>query len=220
MASKDRKKLTQAMIFVLAILLLVVGITFAWYVNRRSMITLAPVIHPGNIAITGPGGTAMDSFDLSYTSNDIIVEQDGTKTVKIYRDFCIKSTEEHFELELVHTTNMKDLTFSLYKGNTDVALAGRYLNYANNENSHYHYANSDKHSINFDKYSNVQAHAEPIYWKVIGSQDSDTSQTIIEDFSGESVQYYLTNYKLEISWTENTKETDIFYVLARNVEQQ
>lgn len=219
MARKNGKKFTYSVILFFITLVILAGISFAWLVNRRAMITLAPVIHPGNISITGPGGTAMDSFDLSYTSNDIIVEQDGTKTVKIYRDFCIKSTEKKFELELVHTTNMKDLTFSLYKGNTDVALEGSYLNAANNENNHYHYANRDKHSINFDEYNNVQARAEPIYWKVSAIQDSDTSQTITENFSGESVQYYLTDYKLEISWTEATKETDIFYVLARNVEQ-
>ena len=221
MVSKDRKKLTHSMISVLAIVFLVVGITFAWLVNRRSMITLAPVIHPGNIAITGPGGTAMESLDLSYTTADIVVGQDGTKSVKIHREFCIKSTEEQFELELVHTTNMKNLTFSLYKGNdTATSLEGSYLNEGTGSSSNHHYVNGSKHSINFEKYNSVQAHAEPIYWKVNGFQQSDTNSTISENYSGEEITYYLTDYTLEISWTEATKETDIFYVLARNVEQQ
>lgn len=221
MASKDTKKLTQSMISVLVIIFLVVGITFAWLVNRRSMITLAPVIHPGNIAITGPGGTAMESFDLSYTSADIVVGQDGTKSVKIHRVFCIKSTEKQFELELVHTTNMKNLTFSLYKGNdTSTPLEGSYLNPRTGSSINHHYADDSKHSINFETYISVQPHAEPIYWKVNGYQSSDTNSAISENYSGEEITYYLTDYTLEISWTEATKETDIFYVLAKNVEQQ
>ena len=86
--------------------------------------------------------------------------------------------------------------------------------------SQYNYVNSTKHSLNFEDYSNVQAHAEPLYWKVneVLQSNKAPDHTVKEDFSGEEVTYYLTDYVLNITWIEEKKETDIFYILAKNVE--
>lgn len=210
-------------LIVVIVLSLMFGVvTYAWLFYRNSMITIAPVIHPGSIAITGPGGSAMEAFDLSYSDDEIKTEADGTKRVTINREFCVKSTAEHYKLEIVHTTNMKGLTFSLYSA-TDLnnPLLGKFLNRDDNKSSsQYNYANNTNHILNFEDYSYVQAHAEPLYWKVDGVLNSttDPEHTVKENFSGDEVTYYLTDYVLSITWIEENKETDLFYILAKNVE--
>ena len=225
MESKNSKKLTHAMISVLVVSLFVVGITFAWLVHRNAMITLAPVIHPGNIAITGPNGTAIESLDLSYTNDCISTDENGNRRVTIQRDICIKSTEEYYQLEIAYTTNMKGLEFSLYTNNDlDTPLKGKYLNLETTERAEdstflYNYAGNSKHEINYGEYSNVQTHAEPLYWKVTSTLSSNKSNTVTENFSGEEVTYFLTDYVLTVTWIEKNKETDMFYILAKNVDK-
>ena len=227
---------------IIAVVLTVVTgtIAYAWLVNHNAMITMAPVIHPGNIAITGPGGSAMEALDLSY-GDENVSDENGRKRVTVQRGICVKSTEEQFDLEIIHTTNMKGLEFSLYPaeivssggnftdGNVNYRydpsspLSGRNLNlerYTATDDGKlsHNYANQSKHGINFDSYANVQKHAEPLYWKVNGPLASDKTRTVQEDFAGETVTYYLTDYVLGITWIEENKETDIFYLVARNVD--
>ena len=212
------------LIVVIVLSLMFGAVTYAWLVYRNSMITIAPVIHPGSIAITGPDGNVMDAFDLSYSDDEITTEADGTKRVTINREFCVKSTAKRYMLEIVHTTNMKGLVFSLArKDNPSQSLEGCFLNLERRSPEgtdplQYNYANTDKHGSNFGTYSKVQDHAEPLYWKVNGVLDSDTTSTVTESFSGDDVTYYLTKYVLTITWIEENKETDLFYILAENVE--
>lgn len=220
---KEKRQYTYLIVVILLALMLGV-VTYAWFFYRNSMITMAPVIHPGSIAITGPDGSVMDAFDLSYSDDEIKTEADGTKRVTIKRKFCVKSTAEKYKLEIVHTTNMKGLVFSLAReDNSSQPLVGKYLNLERRtpegtDPLQYNYANGDMHGLNFDGYSNVQDHAEPLYWKVNGELSSDKTSTVTESFSGEKVTYYLTKYVLSITWIEENKETDLFYILAENVE--
>lgn len=212
-------------LLVVIVLALMLGfVSYAWLFHRNSMITMAPVIHPGSISITGPDGSVMDAFDLSYSDDEITTEEDGTKRVTINREFCVKSTAEHYKLEVVHTTNMKGLVFSLARKDTpDQPLEGEFLNLSHRipegtGQLQYNHADKTKHSLNFDDYENVQVHSEPLYWKVTSVLDSDTTSKVTENFSGEDITYYLTNYVLCITWIEENKETDLFYILAENVE--
>ena len=52
---------------------------------------------------------------------------------------------------------------------------------------------------------------EPAYWLADGELDAAGYQ------ESNPEQETLTYYVLEITWTETTKETDIFYLLAKNV---
>lgn len=217
---KEKRQYTFLIVVIVLVLMLGV-VTYAWLFYRNSMITMAPVIHPGSIAITGPDGSVMDAFDLSYSDDEITTEADGAKRVTIEREFCVKSTAEKYKLEIVHTTNMKGLTFSLYSGNdSKTPLPGNFLNLDKKSPSQYNYAKGDgyKHNLNFGDYSKVQDHAEPLYWKADGVLDSDKASTVKENISGEEVTYYLTKYVLSITWIEENKETDLFYILAENVE--
>ena len=124
------------------------------------MATLFTVQSPSDISILGPGGSEMASLDLKYTANEKVENK-----VTIRRVICVQSAAELHQLEIVHTTNMKDLTFNLYpasavddtmvnttvtdggfsyKYNPDHKISGKYIN-VNNMNNGYNYASASYH---------------------------------------------------------------------------
>lgn len=221
----ERKALMRLTIVALVVLLLVLGLSRAWFVNQNNITTLMQVTEPSPIAIRGPHGEALSALDMSYTDDD----KHGD-TVTIRRVVSVSSNEKKHKLEIVHTTNLKGLAFKVYAAqenaagsnsvnagnytytyNADNPIAGKYIN-EGSSTADYKYANDSKHAFNFDQYGNVQAHAEPIYWLADGEQNG-----ILRDTDNDSVaSMYLNYYVIEISWTETTKETDIFYLLVKN----
>lgn len=221
----ERKALMRLTIVALVVLLLVLGLSRAWFVNQNNITTLMQVTEPSPIAIRGPHEEALSALDMSYTDDD----KHGD-TVTIRRVVSVSSNEKKHKLEIVHTTNLKGLAFKVYAAqenaagsnsvnagnytytyNADNPIAGKYIN-EGSSTADYKYANDSKHAFNFDQYGNVQTHAEPIYWLANGSQDG-----IFRDTDNDSVaSKYLNYYVIEISWTETTKETDIFYLLVKN----
>lgn len=219
----ERKALMRLTIVALVVLLLVLGLSRAWFVNQNNITTLMQVTEPSPIAIRGPHGEALSALDMSYTDDD----KHGD-TVTIRRVVSVSSNEKKHKLEIVHTTNLKGLAFKVYAAqenaagsnsvnagnytytyNADKPIAGTYIN-EGSSTADYRYADNSKHAFNFDQYGNVQAHAEPIYWLANESQtgrDADNDSVASE---------YLNYYVIEISWTETTKETDIFYLLVKN----
>lgn len=210
-------------IVALVVLLLVLGLSRAWFVNQNNITTLMQVTEPSPIAIRGPHGEALSALDMSYTDDD----KHGD-TVTIRRVVSVSSNEEKHKLEIVHTTNLKGLTFKVYAAqenaagsnsvnagnytytyNADKSIAGKYIN-EDSSTADYKYANDRKRAFNFDQYDKVQAHAEPIYWL------ADESQTGRDADNDSVASKYLNYYVIEISWTETTKETDIFYLLVKN----
>ena len=111
-----------------------------------------------------------------------------------------------------------------YKAN---ALNGTYINKADTTDSSYKYAvdnsnNNSKHEKNYGDYNNVQSHAEPIYWLTDESLTADLQNDVEVEVTenGQTVKKnnHRTYYVCEISWTETTKETDIFYILAETAD--
>ena len=225
--NKERKMLVRLAVAAIVVLLLVLGLSLAWFVNQNNIETLLEVRPPAEIAIRGPHGEALTELDMSYTDAD----KSGDK-VTIRRVISISSETEKHKLEIMHTTNLKGLTFKIYPATENAStggdtvkdgkysytydksnpLKGAYIN-QKNEAAEYKYASGSYHSRNFDSYSNVQTHAEPIYWLADEEQigiERDQNTTTVKD-------KYLNYYVVEISWTETTKETDLFYLLAKNV---
>lgn len=222
-----RKKLYGSIAAILVVVVLIAGFSYAWFYNKTDMATLMKISPPSNISILGPGGKEMTSLDLNYTAAD----KDANNKVTVRRVICVQSEQsvEHYKLEIVHTTNLKGLTFNLYpvsKSKTGILVnddgeyyfdaakpvAGSYIN-LESTSSGYKYADDTKHNQNYSDYTNVQTHAEPVYWLVKDdlSPDKDT------DIQIEDKSYHRTYYVCEVTWTETTKETDIFYILAKTV---
>lgn len=221
----ERKALMRLTIVALVVLLLVLGLSRAWFVNQNNITTLMRVTEPSPIAIRGPHGEALSALDMSYTDDD----KHGD-TVTIRRVVSVSSNEEKHKLEIVHTTNLKGLTFKVYAAqenaagsnsvnagnytytyNADKPIVGTYIN-EGSSTADYKYADNSKHAFNFDQHGNVQAHAEPIYWLADGEQNGMHRDTDNDSVASEYLNYYV----IEISWTETTKETDIFYLLVKN----
>ena len=226
-----KKKLIISVAAILAVAAFIAGLTYAWFYNQTDMATLMKISPPSNISILGPNGSELDSLDLNYTSDN--KDEDGKVTVR--RVICVQSEEsvKKFKLEIVHTTNLKGLTFNLYpvaengsesvtdsgktyKYNPTSRIDGEYLNLGNSSGNNYKYANEAQHNTNYNTYSNVQSHAEPLYWLVNTPLSADINITV----TIETKNYHRTFYVCEVSWTETTKETDIFYILAKTADQQ
>lgn len=228
----DKRKLAFSVIVLLLAALLTAGLVYAWFVTKMDMATLIEVKAPSDISILGPGGSEMASLDLNYTDSD----KDENGKVTIRRVICVQSASEYHKLEIVHTTNMKGLTFKLYKASEVTAgtpensvtdsghtysydstpIAGKYINPDTTGSSDYYkYADASKHSYNYGTYNQVQKHAEPIYWLA----EDDLQATTGNKIEVAGTECYRTYYVCEVTWTETEKETDIFYILAKNVNK-
>lgn len=227
--SKGRQQRRLALI-VGAVCIAVVGITGAWLINRANIATLFTVSKPSTIAVKGPNGEEMAQLDLSYTDEN--KDENGKVTIK--RVISVVSDQKQHKIEIAHTTNLKGLNFEVHKA-TDVTkdsttgqytynyneasdkISGEYLNWDKDKSKNdYNYAVDNnaadsKHDSNYSDYQNVQTHAEPLYWLETG-----TTEVIAKNTDG----LFLQNYVITISWIEtgSTKETDLFYVLAKNIE--
>ena len=235
----DRKDNTKKIILVrfivstVVVLALLLAISYAWFTDEADMATLIEVNSPSQVSVLGPHGQDMESIDMSYTDSD----KDGDR-VTIRRVISVSNSADSHQLEIAHTTNLRNLTFTLYKAtelgkadsdtgtetrdaNTVIdkgykytysdtdKINGSYIN-LKDTSGNYKFADETKHSVNFDT-NNVQAHAEPIYWLSSGDLTSDANN------GNENVKTKnLTYYVVEISWDETTKETDIFYIFAQN----
>lgn len=233
----SKRKLIASASVTAVVLALVIGLSYAWFFNQSNIATLISISPPAPIAIKGPHGNSLTSLDLTYTD----AEKDENKKVTIKRVISIENDGSRHKIEIVHTTNLKGLTFKLYSaeegtGNsvetsgtvTDggytytyntTPIPGNYINIEENETGEYKSANNTKHNQNYEDGDSVQKHAEPIYWVTTNWLDASSAlvaQDVSSGDNAEETQMHRTYYVLEISWTETEKETDIFYVLATN----
>ena len=188
----DRKDNTKKIILVrfivstVVVLALLLAISYAWFTDEADMATLIEVNSPSQVSVLGPHGQDMESIDMSYTDSD----KNGDR-VTIRRVISVSNSADSHQLEIAHTTNLRNLTFTLYKAtelgkadsdtgtetrdaNTVVdkgykytysdadKINGSYIN-LKDTSGNYKFADETKHSVNFDT-NNVQAHAEPIFY--------------------------------------------------------
>jgi len=221
-----KKKFRYTLFSTILVLILFAALVGAWFYYQSDMGTLLAIKEPSDISILGPDGSEMSSIDLNYTED----EKTGDR-VTVKRVFCVQTSAAKHRLEIAHTTNLKGLTFHIYKVSdngtetvTDegytynydkTAIDGSYLNLNSNKpGSDYKYANNTYHNKNYEDKDKVQIHAEPAYWLV--TQPLDTNKT--NPISIKNGTMYRTYYVCEVSWTETEKETDIFYILAKIAE--
>lgn len=219
-----KKKFRYTLFSTILVLILFAALVGAWFYYQSDMGTLLAIKEPSDISILGPDGAEMSSIDLNYTEDEKIGDQ-----VTVKRVFCVQTSADKHRLEIAHTTNLKGLTFNIYKvsdngtetvtdeGHTykydKTAIDGSYLNLNSDKTgADYKYANNTYHEKNYETDDLVQIHAEPVYW--LASQPLTTNKTN----SIKNGKTYRTYYVCEVSWTETTKETDIFYILAKIAE--
>lgn len=234
-----------ALIAVVALLFMAsVGISYAWFSQSAAMSTLMNIIPPDSIKIIpiDSDGDDMAMLDLDF-NEDIDEKNEETGEITIRRPVYIYSTSPVHQLEVVHTTNLNKLVFNIYPAiaekdqngfitritfDTNNSLNGEYINRNPDDSS----MAKPENLNNYKEGDSVEAHAYPLYWLAKNSGDeryvSDSDKTsIVTHVTSESEikfdpakqvekTYYKTYYYIEISWQENSKETDLFYVMAQN----
>ena len=206
-----RKKKAVLAVIAAALALLVLPV-MAWLYMQRSMETITKINMP---ALFIGAGDAKPIQELELSNIDVSAEQK-------YKDivFCVYSTKSglDYDIQLAHTTNI-GFTYTIYKASLsssdgDVSylnerytkgdeLRGSYLNKGNNG-----YATDRYHETTYAQYNNVQAAAEPLYWRT-----TDKEKLPAKEHNGNYINYYI----LHISWDEkvqDNKETDMVYLMA------
>lgn len=215
-------------------LLAVAGITYGWIVQNAALTTLMKILPPDTITIvpiSATSGAEVVELDLDY--RDGIDRKDENGTIHILRPICVRSTNPAHRLEIVHTTNLKNLSFAIYPATkvssaqgfqleAEAALSGKYKNQADDLLA--------KREIleNYESTADVaDVHAYPLYWLAVqcyekthggtGRPVTSYTERVLDPETKTEKDFYCTYYYLEISWLEETKETDLFYIIAQNV---
>ncbi len=106
----NRRKKVAIISSIVAGLLIIIGITFAWFYQHQKAVSLTQIAPPGKIIISGVHGSELDQIDLSYNSGD--VDENGKVTVR--NVICVDSEAKDVLLKLAHTTNVENLSLRIY----------------------------------------------------------------------------------------------------------
>lgn len=229
------------LIIIIVLFLAVTGISYAWFSNQMGLSTLMTITPPDyiNIVPVDSDGNDATMLDLEFQEGD--QKNVDTGEITIRRPIYVYSTSPVHQLEIVHTTNLNKLSVSIYAAtknedgsftyNTSKPLLG---NYANKRNDDPSLAKKENlHNYKVGEGDNVEEHAYPLYWiagysgayefvadndeKLITNQVTSIKQNKYDPVKQVYKNYYQTFYYLEITWQENSKETDLFYIMAQNI---
>lgn len=219
---------------VLAAILTGVGVSYGWFSQNAGMSTLVNILPPDDISIIPINGTsASEMIDLDLDFHEEWGDtKDADNRFHIARYVCVKSTNPIHRLEVVRTTNLNELSFRVFltkltdNGFTDPEnpdpnypdweLTGDYVNDPSPELDD---------PDNYRDGDTVEPHAYGKYWIQNGdiSQNQNYGNYQVKNIESDPVHakdeqtFYYTYYRLEIEWSEETKETDLFYIIAQNI---
>ena len=229
----EHRRLLMSILAVVAVIVLIIGLSLSWFVNNQALSTIGKVEGPATLKIKGPNQTAMEQMDLTFDADTDTTSEDGTVTRK--RAFCVESQGKGFELQIANTTNISELQIHVYRA-TDVTstpddadVVGRdglnnyYAWKKGNEVTGFEFINKDDSTgiatstsaagnfdpQTFDGYGSVQKNARTLYrYKKIDENDLDEPKS----------ETSATKYIIECSWpkADNIKETDVLYIIARS----
>lgn len=231
------KRFILAFLAVLASAVLLVGITMSWLTYRYRLSSIGKIHPPAYISILEPGDAVMQFIDLSYDKSEVHNGKVELKRPIVIRseiqqyDLCIAHTTNIsglkislYKAEANGSEGNADLAGITEKGKPyywnkqggNLFTESGYLNSRKDNTTiladQSHKAHEETFRLTEEMvYSNVQKHAEPLYWVKKGIQGRKRPQ---EEGKAADPNYY-TNYILEITWDETDKETDILYVIAQ-----
>ena len=113
---RTRIKLVVSILLCVAILGFIGG-TLAWFRYLQQLNTVALVQIPSKITLSGANRSELQKISLELTPDDDIT---GEGKVTIRRVFCVESTAD-FWLEVIRTTNIKDMDIKIYPVKTDAS---------------------------------------------------------------------------------------------------
>lgn len=229
----DNRRTAITVFAVIAVIVLIIGLCLSWFVENKRLETVGEIAGPSVIKVMGPNATGLEELDLAYEPTEF-----PNHEVKLTRAFSVVSGSS-FRLYLAHTTNISNLNIALYRvndvtGTSDEKSAdisqldsdgtkyawkkkgenlypekGKYIN--GKEGADPKLA-EDLNGQIFDG-AEVQENAIPLYWEIyVNNTDGETSK--YQDEDGKNC--HLTNFIIDLSWTDSAKETDVLYLIAKN----
>lgn len=230
--SFSNRKRNIVVLALIASVVVVCMVSYAWFYNNRHLSTFTHVESPSTLAIKGGNETTIEQIDLSTVD----LSSDSHKASFV---FCVTgSGSEDYKLELAYTTYVpfkysicqtnqtkeqpttgdflthKDNTGTYFYSTGGTPLEGKYVN----QDMDTKIANDTKHQEAYDTYpiGHVQKHAEPLYYLTEGITVRN-----FDSNNNKFVDYYI----LELTWeagdvTDYPKETDLVYLLAANQGNQ
>ena len=243
---KKRQKSSKHKIAIMAALVLalacIAGVSFAWFSSPNNLNSVSVVQVPSKISISGANRSEMQRISLELTGDD---EQEGNQ-VTIRRVFCIESTDDYL-LEIARTTNISDMDIRIFPVSNENSesdkttgkvqgvdseagrvfyydpdsepLAGAYLNRDAGKAETVADTSLHDNSYASGEENMVHQNAEALYWLT-----SNAEECAKENYSREGVasdgetQIHYRYYVLELTWSVESSETDIVYLLASHKE--
>ncbi len=138
----DKRKKVTIISIIVAGLLVIIGITFAWFYQHQKAASLTQIAPPGEIIISGVHGSKLDQIDLSYNNGDI----DENKIVTVRNVICVDSAAKDITLKLAHTTNVENLSLRIYPAteSTSQPESGDYVKGSDSGTDYYYTFDSNK----------------------------------------------------------------------------
>ena len=62
----EKRRLLRTGVGLIVVLVLLIGFSYAWFINRNDITTLMEIQEPSEISILGSDGKRLDSLDLTY----------------------------------------------------------------------------------------------------------------------------------------------------------
>jgi hypothetical protein len=230
------KKMQLLLAAGVALILLMVLISIAWFYYQRGLQTMTKVHAPVKLYIAAGHQEDVANFYLG----DIDVTQSTSKDYV----FCVYGEPaDDYILQLAHTTNIP-FTYTIYKAteseNETADTAVTYVSEEDNKTYYYkkknatdtwtgesiqpvqgaylnldvatNLATNQYHKDTYGDYAVVQDNAEPLYWQgTITEPLNDTDEDLPDNTF---CNYYILTVSWEEGTVENDKETDIVYITA------
>lgn len=231
----DHRKPLMAALALVAVIVLIIGLSLMWFVDNKSLSTVGKIQEPAKLKVLGPNQSAIEQINLSYDEamKDTIADNDdGTATIR--RGFCVQSGGTDFELQIANTTNISGLKIKVYRVSDAKASADKATIAGVSGTTTYSWKKGDEvdftlinpakpgdeslaeelkaeNDPTFENYKNVQKNARPLYrYKTFSGDDL---------YGDGDVPNVATNFIIECTWNTkpNVKETDVVYLIARSV---
>ena len=239
--SRAKKMYISSVIALILALTALIGVTLAWFFNRRELDTLTWIKTPIRLEI-GSG----NNHDIAYLDLGSIDANTSGRTIE--RVFCVYGEPvDIYSLQLSYTTNIAfyydiyrakyapsdgNVVFTYtddtgehtekfdYASNTPPVIEAKPLNKMNKTEIAAHQSHTlsygDEKGLNPVTTDKVQSNAEPLYWlaseKGLNVLNPENVQT--DETTGSA--YFCDYYVLKIRWDEGTvindKETDMVYL--------
>lgn len=244
---KDRMKLSIQILSAVLLLVAVAGLTYAWFMHNAALSTLIPIEKPDTITLSNLDGTDMIELDLDYREGQDSKDEAGwihiyrpicirstgkshqleiahtTNLVSLKFEIYPVSPEQAAPEQVFDRSVLKTPLRGRREGAGDTRV---YENPKDKNDQSIRIAQAELLD-NYKADDSVNSYAYPLYWiaelctssELVSYRKVQTIEKSEFDVASKrNITFYYTYYYLEISWKETTKETDLFYVLARNVE--